>query len=323
VPGGGYTLFEMVIVVLVITMISVVLNGTIAATQDADNFLSAMRSSAQRGQRIALEVSTLVGSSRKLFTGDEVGEDYLAALDLDDLPVALGARLPVAEEDAVLDEDAEDAPMTGNVLLFAREADAATCVANATSGTLRQIDTMRFVCIYPHVTSQTIAAHSGPARDLVIWRSVLYPSWTQIQEIPDATQRKSVLKDLYVRYGCREAWNPDAGVDAAFYRIDKDGNLALTPVPGMTIPEDENVSDRGRLVYARSQLAPTDENSFAKQGVLTADDETWQPEGFEVKVTGLDHTRKLWIHLVTESPQAGGARRAVMPFTVIATCQDM
>ena len=313
------------IVLLVIVTIAVILNGTIAATQQADRHLSAMRTAAQRGQKVALEVSGLASTSRKLFSGDDVGQGYLGALALGTLTRDNTARLPVVAEDAVMDDDDADLPLTGNILLFIRESDPAPCVADALNGKIRSIDTFRLICVYPHMTTQSLAANRGAARDLVIWRSVAYPSWSQINDIADATQKKNVLKDLYVRFGYRQAWDPEAAVTAAFYRFDATGTLNGTPEAAFSIPEDRTVSDRGRLVYARAELATTADDEFSTRRVLS-DDSTataWKPNGFEVKVTGTLHTRKLWIHLVVEVAEQGGARTAVLPATVIATCQDM
>jgi hypothetical protein len=323
VTSRGHTLVEASIVVFLVATVSIVLHGAVTATSSADSFLGAMRSAAERSDKIGYEVSSLVNTSRKLFQGDDVGKAYLAALQLP-LAVAPTARLPVIAEDEVLDDDTVGTPMTGNILLFVREADPAPAVANPLLGIVRHIDTYRFVCIYPHQTANQLVPERPDALDLVIWRSVVFPSWQQVTEIQDATQRKNVLKDLHKRFGYRQAWNPDGASNASFYTFQADGNIDGSPTATFQIKEDPAVSEQGRLVYARTQLARTEASGFAARAVLSQDDPSvWMPNGFEVKVTGASRSRQAWIHLVLEVPEPGGHRTAVLASTLIANCQDL
>jgi hypothetical protein len=319
----GHTLVEATIVVFLVATVSIVLHGAVTATSDADQFLSAMQRAAERCDKVGYEVSSLVNTSRKFFQSDDVGKGYLAGMQLP-LGIAPGARLPVIVEDESLDDDEVGEPTTGNILLFVREANPAPAVADPLLGKVRHIDTYRFVCIYPHQTTSTLVPEQPPALDLVVWRSVVFPSWQQITEIQDATQRKNVLKDLHKRFGYRHAWNPDGALGASFYAFQADGNIDGSPLGNFTVKEDPSVSEQGRLVYARTQLARTDEDAHSTRAVLSQDDaEIWSPNGFEVKVTGASRSRQVWIHLVLEVPEVGSHRTATLASTLIANCQDL
>jgi hypothetical protein len=320
----GHTLVEASIVTVLVALASTVIYGAVSSTEQADKYIQALTTATERGQRTALEIASLVGESRKLFQDDDLGRAYLEALAVQDLPIASGARLPSVEEDYDLDTDEALEPKTGNCLLFVKEIDPSPAVADPLTGKVRHIDTYRFVCVYPHLTTQTLVPGKPRAKDLIVWRSKAFPSFVQIGEIQNTTERANVVKDLYVRHGFRHAWNADGGVTTSFYRLQNDGKMDAAALATMVIPEDRSLSDRSRLAYARAQLARTSTGSFAERRVLTTDDpNSWAPDGFEVKVTGSVRSRKVWFHLVVEVPCAGGQQSAVYPATMITLCQDL
>jgi hypothetical protein len=157
----------------------------------------------------------------------------------------------------------------------------------------------------------------------VIWRSVPFPSRAQILAITNATEKQNVIKDLYTRYGYDVCWDPNGSASTTFYGLDVAGNMAATPNATYKIEEDLDVSERGRLVYADVQLAPTDPASKSRSAVFTMDNPaTWSPHGFEVKIAGASGSRKVWIHIVVEA-QAHQGRVAVMESTMIASTRDL
>lgn len=295
----------------------------LSSTQEAEKYLAAVRTATERGQKIAYDVREIVSSSRKLFGNDATGNAYLAKLDLTRDPKAPAVRLPTFDEVNPLGPDAAGAPKTGNCLLFVREADAAPCVADPVTKKTRFIDTYRFVAVYPHVSNRRVVNGQGLAWDLVIWRSVPFPSKTQIAAITSATEKANVVKDLYKRFGYGYAWDPNATATTSFFGLDSLGNMAGSATAGLTIAEDANLSERGRLVYADVQLAATTTQSKARAPVFTVEPTTtWSPHGFEVKVVGASGSRKVWIHIVVEV-QAGAGRVAVMDSTMIASTKDL
>ena len=310
-------------VLAILALMSFVVERTLASAQNADRWLGAVRKSTERGQRIAYHLREIVSASRKLFSNDTVGQGYLSALDLTRDAVAPGSRLPFIDEVGGLGPDAPGVPMTGNVLLFVREADAAPAVADPATQNIRFVDTYRFVAVYPHVASNYVI--TGPnqklARDLVIWRSEPFPSYAQILEISNPTHRENVIKDLYNRFGYEFCWDSNNDVNSAFFAMDSLGGLAGTPTPGLTIAEDVAVSERGRLAYANVQLADSLSTDYHRRAVFTTDT-NWSPDGFEVKIVGASGSRKVWMNLVVEV-QATRDQVAVQPCTVIASTRDL
>jgi hypothetical protein len=295
----------------------------LTSTQEAERYLAAVRTATERGQKIAYDVTEIVSASRKLYGRDATGQGYLDHLDLTRDPLAPGVRLPLFDEVNPIGPDVVGDPRTGNAILFVREADAAPCVADPATAKIRYIDTYRFVFVYPHRTARTVVNGQGVAWDLVIWRSVPFPSRAQILAITNATEKQNVIKDLYTRYGYDVCWDPNGPATSTFYGLDVAGNMAALPNANPTIEEDLDVSERGRLVYADVQLAATDPASKARSAVFSMDDpQVWSPHGLEVKVVGASGSRKVWIHIVVEA-QASHGRVAVMDSTMIASTRDL
>ncbi len=322
---SGFTFLEVTIVLVLISLMALVIERTIASTSDAETYLRAIRRATERGQRLAFEIRDEVTTSRKLFQNDVTGQDYFGILDLSRDPVDTTARLPLTDDLGVIGEDAPGDPRTGNILLFVRESDAAPAVAMPSTGKVRFIDTYRFICIYPSLTSQFVLqdAPRRPAKDLIVWRSEAYPSHSQIMAITSLTERQNVVADLYNRFGYDLAWDPNGTVDAAYYALDAIGNVAPSPTTGVVINEDINLSDRGRLVYTNTQLARSDQSSPVRKNVFTNDPPaSWVPDGFTVKFVGVSGSRKVWMRLVVEV-QAAKGRVAPHGSTLIASTQDL
>lgn len=321
---AGFTMVEVAVALAIFSLIGFVIERTLTTTHNAERYLSALRRATERGQKISYEIYDAVSASRKLFQRDAVGDDYLASLDLSRDPLMPAARLPLFDEVGGLGVDATGDPRTGNVLLFVRESDPAPCIADSSTGLVRYIDTYRFVCIYPHrADREVVTSRNENARDLVIWRSVPYPSLSQVAAIEDVDERASVVADLFSRYGHALAWDPNEDVDHAFFAIDHLGTISGTPEPAPLIEEDVEVSSRGRLEYANVQLAPTQAGSYHRRAVFTTDDPAdWQPHGFEVKITGASGSRKVWVHLVVECESRRG-ETAVHENTMIASTRDL
>ncbi len=318
-------MFEVAITMALVTIMALIVEGTIASTHEAEMQLTAVRNAVERGERITYEVLEEVEGSRRLFQDDTTGQGYLDAMDLTRDPMLSSARLPVFDELNGLGPDTPGDPRTGNVLAFVRETDAAPAVADPATQKIRYIDVYRFVCIYPHETSRVVVVDPSKelARDLVVWRSVPYPSYPQIMAIASPTERSAVIADLVDRFGMTMAWDPDGDVDASFYSITSGGAISPTATTIVTIEEDLDVSDRGRLVYGNIQLARTDQTSYHRKNIFTKDNPAvWAPDGFEVKIVGVSGARKVWIHTVVEAQARGGV---VIPqsSTVIASPKDL
>jgi len=322
----GFTLLEILFTLIILSMLSLTIQQTLSTTHSADRYLQAVRRATDRGDAISYEVFDLVDASRKLFQKDVAGDAYLAALDLSrHVPIA-EARLPLIDEGADIAPDAPGEPHTGNILLFVEETDPVECVADPAAKKTRYIDVYRFVCIYPHETGRKVLSDNTHARDLVMWRSRLYPSYAQISAIEDDTERRNVVADLYNQYGCDRIWDPNQDVDLAFFDTDPVGTISPLPTSEPVIAEDEEGTIFGRLVHDDVQLARTDSERHHYRAVMTTltrdDPDEWVPDGFEVKIVGASGSRKVWLHIVVESLAAAG-QVAVHPNTLIVSARDM
>ncbi len=322
---AGFTFVEVTITLAVLTLLALVVERTMAAARTTEQQFEAMRRATERSEKVTYEILGEIGESRRLFGGDAIGQDYLAALDLSRDPVIPGARLPILVESDELAPDAPGEPRTGNVLLFAVETDAAPVVVDRNSATLRHIDMYRFVCIYPRRTDRLLVIDDNRRRatDLVIWRSVRFPNWAQITSIPDEAKQRAVVTDLARRFGCEHAWDPSGAAGRAFYTLSATGTMSATPLVTPRIEEDLDLSDRGRLVYADCQLSPTAAGAYHRRSIYTVDDPAdWTPGGLEVKIVGTSSARRVWIHVVVET-QAAMNVLGVHASTVLARTRDL
>ena len=322
---GGFTMLEVMVTLIMIGVMASIVDQTIGSAHRAEQQLQAVRRATERSERLAYEILDEVNRSRKLFQGDVRGQGYLDALELIGSPLLPAARLPVFDELNPLGADDAGDPRTGNVLLFAVEAEAAETIADAATAKARSIDLYRFVCIYPSETQRILlpAAPRLPARDLVLWRSQRFPSHAQIMAVADLAERASVVSDLVNRYGCDFAWDANADADAAFYPIGVLGAVASSPAGSMRIEEDVDESEGGRTVYADVQLSRTVLGDYYRRSLFTSDDPmNWTPDGFEIKIVGVSGARKVWYRLSMESP-GGKDIVGVQSCTMIAGPRDM
>jgi len=319
----GFTALEMLITVVILGMTTLVIERTVTGVTETERLMRSIRATITKGQEGAYRLRDLVATSRKLYGNDTVGKAYLAKLASSGVPIFTGSRLPSFDEVNELGPDAAGDPKTGNVLLFVRESDPAPCVANAALKKTRLVDTYRFVCVYLTQSARKLISGGPAALDLVEWRSKGFPSYTQVTAISDTTERTNVVKDLYTRYGYDYLWDSGAAVGTAFYAIDGSGTIAATASTVATIPEDRNVSLRGRFVAGNIGVARTDMTSKPRQPIFTTEPvATWTPNGFEVKVVGPSGSRKVWIRLTVEQ-QAARGRVPAQQTTVVATTRDL
>ena len=319
----GFSFLEVTVALSILTLLALTVERTLTTARDSGQYLNAIRRATERGQQVCYEVFRTVSASRKLFQDDAVGRDYLDALDLSRLPLAPDSRLPLIDEIGELGPDAIGNPMTGNVLLFVEESDPLPCVADGATRKIRYIDTYRFVCVYRNATPVSLVVGQPTAHDLVVWRSVAYPSRAQLLAIDDADELRNVVVDLHDRYDLDTAWDPGVPVGAGFYALSTVGVLSLAAQALPLIEEESDLSVFGRLVPASGQLAQTDPLSQPRMGIFSVDDPgVWEPDGFEVKIVGASGSRRVWVHLVVESP-AGAGRLAVHPSTMIASARDL
>lgn len=321
--AAGFTVLEMVVTTAILGLTTLVIERTITSVMDAERSMRAVRNTADRCQAATYHLRDEVTSARRLFQGDTIGTAYLGKLGLPaSMPMLTGSRLPLFDETKSLGPDTAGSPKTGNILFFVRDADPLPCIANAATKKVRLIDAYRFVCLYLTVSNKTLVAGGQPALELVEWKSERFPSYAQVMAITTSTEKTAVVKDLYARHNIDYLWDLTKPVTTAFYAIDGAGNVNASPTNPTQIPEDLNVSQRGRFVAANLGVARTDMASKLRQPVFTVDDPlTWTSHGFEVKIASPSGARRVWLRLTVEQ-QASKGRVPAHQTTIVATTRD-
>ncbi len=319
----GFTFLEVATVTALLGLATLAVEQTIDGVTSAERLLRSVRNTAVRCQRALYDLREIVFASRKVYQDDALGNGYLAKVDLGRFPRFAGSRLPTIDDAAPLGPDEPNRARTGNVLLFVREADPTPCVVSASKKKVRLIDTYRLVCAYLSESPRVLVTGTSPALDLVIWRSKAYPSYAQVMSISDAAQRRRVVKDLYLRYGHDQLWEPTRPVATAFFAIDGVGNVSAAPSIVTSLVEDRAVSWGGRLLPESVAVARTDGSSPPRRPLLTTQPtETWTPHGFEVKVAGPSGARRVWMRLCVEQQASRGSVPAHVA-TAVAETRDL
>jgi len=321
--AAGFTVLEMVVTTAILGLTTLVIERTITSVTDAERSMRSVRSTADRCQAAAYHLRDEVTGARRLFHADATGLAYLAKLGLPTgMPMLAGSRLPVFDETKSLGPDTVGSPKTGNVLFFVRDADPLPCIAAAATKKVRLVDAYRFVCFYLTVSTKTLVAGGPAALELVEWKSERFPSYAQVMGITSTTERTNVVKDLYARHNVDYLWDLTKPVTTAFFAIDGAGNVSATATNPSQIPEDRNVSTRGRFVAANLGVARTDMTSKLRQPVFTVDDPAvWTPHGFEVKIASPSGARRVWLRLTIEQ-QAAKGRVPAHQTALVATTRD-
>ena len=322
---AGFTFLEIVLVLTMTSMLAWLVERTFTTTSQADRHIAAVQHATDKGQRLAYKLRELVSASRRLFGRDAVGADYLSALEIRRIPAAPDARLPLIDPLGDLVPDEVDQRLTGNSLFFVRESDPAEVVVDPVAGTVRYIDTYRFIYVYPADTPTIVSQKQPvtPARDLIVWRSETYPNYMQIIGLPTADQREHAVKELVNRFHYQYAWDPSGNVNDSFFAMDTFGAISASAETTFTILEDMNVSNVGSLVYVNLQLCPSDitRESYDRRAWMTRDNDWW-PHGFETKIVGGSGSRKVWMRLTVEAPSVG-AQTVVFASQLIASAHDL
>jgi prepilin-type N-terminal cleavage/methylation domain-containing protein len=318
----GLSLIELTMTLAVLGLMSLLVERTMATVRDTSLTLQEMNQVESRCVDVAYELQEEICAARKMFYRGTEATKFQGLLELGAATPSPGTRLPLPDEISPLGPD-EDVPRTGNVLMFVREADPYVLPADTTLRKVRYVDVYQFVCIYPSESDERriVTRDARVARDLVVWKSVGFPSYSQIQSIQSTTERARVVRALYSNHGYRHAWNAEAPAELSFHALDASGSVASTGT-GPAIRRGPD-SPGGRLGYAGFQLGRTDATSYARRALLTRDDPaSWVPDGLEVKVTGPSGNRQVWIRLTLES-QSATSRDVAHTSTLVATLHDL
>jgi prepilin-type N-terminal cleavage/methylation domain-containing protein len=319
----GFTFIEIAVSMIIIGLTTLAIDRTVAGLTGIERTLRAIRNTSERCQRAAYRLRDLVSSARKLYQNDAIGPGYLSRLAIPtSAPMLAGSRLPKFDETHSLGPDLVGDPRSGNLLLLVRELDPLPCVSDPATKKIRAIDAYRFVCVYLTTSTKTLVTGGGPALDLVEWRSESFPSYAQVMAIPAGIERTRVVQELYTRYGADTLWDMTKDVMTAFYSIDGAGTVSATPTPPTKIPEDLNVSTRGRFVPGNLAVPRTDVTSWPRKPLFTVESPAvWSPHCFEVKIAGPSGSRRVWIRLTVEQ-QASQGQVPAYEATVVANTRD-
>lgn len=192
--AAGFTLLETLIATTILLMMVFMVATLSDSGSAAQRYAGRITRATELGQDIVTEMRRLVASSVRLFHDDVDGRGYLSIVDLPFSGTRLAGRLPQLRSMAIFERET-GAPITGNILLFARHAwtDTYACL---TSGNSYGLDVYRICCYYLRPDGDGLVPGSMFGLNLCRYTSEPMVAGEQIDAITDAGDRAEVLQNL-------------------------------------------------------------------------------------------------------------------------------
>jgi prepilin-type N-terminal cleavage/methylation domain-containing protein len=334
----GFTLLEMTIVISLMAIIFAVAYKVIGDTENLAREIEVVNQLGVAVEKALTNLKDYVLTSRRIFSRDQLGPDYLSLLDMSGCPSPLAdSQLPVVLSDGSMSPDDPhfDSSAVGNKLLFARELPSLRIELEEQEVL---VDRVRMYYIFP--TRITDGIHHLPGEngviDLMLWESITMLDYTQLslwQQQLSQTQYRELLLRLW-SLGYRYAWNVAAeNLDEAFFEI-------LTDPPCLqALSASEFTMEKNRCfsltpdVLGGCQIMPDIKYSIASnksQVTLVRDRQCYYaqmqgqfPAGVEVLVVGPSRMRRVLIRLIMVASYQNESRFCSRSGTTIASARDL
>ena len=292
---GGFTLVEMVTVVVVITMLTVLVTTSLADLTRTQSFQKGQIRLSDHADRIVRTIERDVGAAVRVFSQNDPDTlGYIEKLEMPVASIARGFQFPVRTRENYVRPDESGARQTGNLIFFG--ATAGTQQVDLVSGP-RRIDLRRFVLYYESEAKGNL--------ELSRWGSVILASRGSLDQFTDPTEQSQIVQALAAT-GVKYAWSLTEPPDAALSELTPGG--AILPLLGK-LPADDNYAVAGFLAQHNMQLSPNGAVKRAAVPVFAqAVPATGFPGGFEVKIAGPATGALMMIRLVTVGPDLGSVR---------------
>jgi type II secretory pathway pseudopilin PulG len=330
---AGFTLVELVFAASLLTLLGYFVTTLMISGSAAQRFAERTTRVTEIGQELISDLRREVTTSVRVLHDDAIGNAYLGLLDFSSAKAPIGMRLPTLNATGIFEQETLAQPRTGNALLFARHAWAATYTATG-SGLPYQVDVHRIVLYYPAAEGAGPQPGTPIGLNLAKWVSEPLVDGQGIDRITDPADQAEILRNLLlqapddngvVHPSAEVVWlrGEDPSLAGTLRHIQSSGTLANTPQAPRAAPwqvlRDPTWSIDGMLQYRHYSLATI----YAPSGwgvgrfsvVSTAG--SGFPHGFEVQLIGPTSARQLLIRLVLTSNNNAGhkafaAAQAVM-----------
>jgi len=265
---GGFTMIEMMVSLVVMSMAFSAFLGVALKTVRDYEFFTAMHQISQWNQQVVNDIRKDTLSTKIYLDMDTVGMEYYSALNLpgDRLPIST-TRLPLVEEDGVVEKDTLAHEKTGNSLFFVKTLAVGSGDAvysgpdedfireftvqigqDAEDTATYRINAYRFVLYYLMMKTGDSIGSSPDSLDLIRWASIPVADYGQVMAIPESVldedsgmtfyPREQLVAQFVDDYESHFLWDSSEDIDNAFYYCDEVGHVSSMPESDMIIDQD-------------------------------------------------------------------------------------
>lgn len=304
---AGFSVIEVVMVMAGLAALGVMFGETMIVSLGADRYVSAFNAAATKGQRSSNEIEEDLTAARRVYSNDAEGRAYAAATEAfgpsrpNGIPKPLlTSLLPLTDPLGTFAPDTQARQTTGNSLLFVREQGSA--VVDTEEGPVARslrFDLFRFVGYYLTKKPGPTVGGNPDRLDLIRWQSVPFASLSQANGIFDPVERAEALATLRADFGVGHLWDAGQPVEIAFYAVDVDGSVSVSPESEFTIRSDAAQPARAFFLDKRSSVAWNGGETqvpVPKYG-YRHDASDGFPHGFELKIIGQAGSRQMLVRL--------------------------
>lgn len=312
---GGFTLIEVIVVMVVITFLTLLITESLRNLSTSQSFTKGQARLGDVADRVVRGIERDATFSVRIFAADTDGLEYLDRLDVPVASFAPGSRMPMLTARGYFQKDVPGGdPETGNVLVIGKglETSVVDLSPLADGSDLVRVDLLQVVCWH------LVRTATGDL-DLARWGSVPLVRYADLAQIQPESRRMEVAAKLYEQ-GARLAWDPSAKAAVAFYDISDTG--WITPMSlAAKVPGEPAEAKRDLLRPLRMYVAPNASLASVDVPLYAVPDAGGFPGGFEVKLDGPPSGKLLLIRLVVGRGRPGQVKNFAV-VTRFVSCRD-
>ena len=300
-PRDGFTLVEMAIASVVITIMSAMIIQSIRQLSVAEWSMREKSKLTSLAERVMGSLESDVGRAVATFDDSTVGRAMLDRLasesGLEQRDARLdGSRLPTRTVYGTFGADPVGTPEAGNILALAlRDGHETVTIPGGGTPSLRRIDCVRFVVWFLHEGDET-------GVDLARWCSVRLARRADIDAIADPVDREAAVQELLAR-NIAHAWDPRIDAPEGFAVLETEGTVREFSADE-TVPADEIASESA--IAGRRHVGVAANGTRSPRVPWFAEESATFPHGFEIKRDGDGAADLVFVRLVLSSPTARG-----------------
>jgi len=298
-PRAGFTLVEMVVVLLVFSVLMLASLKALIATSETNRKIDLNNRVQVKCQSALNQIVAEAAASVRLYGDDSEGRALLGILEGVSADVLPDWKLPTLLTDGIIEKDTSAVPDTGNCLLFLKANTPYLLRSTTTSDDVLRVDVYRFVAVYLKNKGLDSPLQRPDGLNLILFRSEPLVDRGQVEAVSDLAERRRLLLALKQERGVRLLLDTRAGITSALGVIDTFGDIDPNPPYPYEIKEATKLGRKA--LFSLDNLSIATNASPKQYGVARFAPRLMTgsgfPHGFEVRIIGSASARQILAHL--------------------------